>query len=93
MILQGEKEAEKMIVESYAALLLAFLLTQHYFVLVIELLVICFIRNLFCLLNFSLIIDSKTTGRAITACLPNHKLSTLIPVLEKFVVRPIIQLC
>ena len=30
MVLQGEKEAEKMIVEAYAALLLAFLSTERF---------------------------------------------------------------
>lgn len=31
VVLQGEKEAEKMIVEAYAALLLAFLSTERFF--------------------------------------------------------------
>lgn len=55
-VLQGEKEAEKMILEAYSALLLAFLSTesQH-------------IRN------------------AIAECLPDHNLSILVPVLERFV--------
>ncbi|KAK4770006.1 hypothetical protein SAY87_030538 [Trapa incisa] len=53
---QGQKEAEKMIVEAYAALLLAFLSTE-----------------------------SKRTREAIAACLPNHNLGILVPVLERFV--------
>ncbi|KAI3466652.1 hypothetical protein Pfo_023315 [Paulownia fortunei] len=54
-ILQGEKEAEKMIVEAYAALLLAFLSTE-----------------------------SKSIRNTIAECLPNHNLTTLVPVLERF---------
>ncbi|GKV45847.1 hypothetical protein SLEP1_g52882 [Rubroshorea leprosula] len=53
---QGEKEAEKMIVEAYAALLLAFLSTE-----------------------------SRSIRDAIAACLPNHNLAILVPVLERFV--------
>ncbi|TYJ30543.1 hypothetical protein E1A91_A06G137300v1 [Gossypium mustelinum] len=55
-MLQEEKEAEKMILEAYAALLLAFLSTE-----------------------------SKSTRNAIAECLPNHSLSILVPVLERFV--------
>ncbi|KAF8029893.1 hypothetical protein BT93_E2343 [Corymbia citriodora subsp. variegata] len=55
-MLQGEKEAEKMIVEAYAALLLAFLSTE-----------------------------SKSIRDEIAACLPNHNLAILVPVLERFV--------
>ncbi|MBA0723295.1 hypothetical protein Golax_003884 [Gossypium laxum] len=55
-MLQEEKEAEKMILEAYAALLLAFLTTE-----------------------------SKSTRNAIAECLPNHSLSILVPVLERFV--------
>ncbi|XP_059435677.1 wings apart-like protein 1 [Corylus avellana] len=55
-LLQGEKEAEKMIVEAYSALLLAFLSTE-----------------------------SKSVRDAIADCLPNHNLSILVPVLERFV--------
>ncbi|KAL1095356.1 hypothetical protein V6Z11_D06G150800 [Gossypium hirsutum] len=55
-MLQEEKEAEKMILEAYAALLLAFLSTE-----------------------------SKSTRNAIAECLPNHGLSILVPVLERFV--------
>ncbi|XP_022723243.1 uncharacterized protein LOC111280291 isoform X3 [Durio zibethinus] len=55
-VLQEEKEAEKMILEAYAALLLAFLSTE-----------------------------SKSTRNAIADCLPNHSLSILVPVLERFV--------
>ncbi|CAI0468609.1 unnamed protein product [Linum tenue] len=55
-LLEGEKEAEKMIVEAYAALLLAFLSTE-----------------------------SKITRDSIADCLPDHKLSVLVPVLERFV--------
>ncbi|CAI0407408.1 unnamed protein product [Linum tenue] len=55
-LLEGEKEAEKMIVEAYAALLLAFLSTE-----------------------------SKSTRDSIADCLPDHKLSVLVPVLERFV--------
>ncbi|XP_022715911.1 uncharacterized protein LOC111275068 isoform X1 [Durio zibethinus] len=55
-MLQEEKEAEKMILEAYAALLLAFLSTE-----------------------------SKSTRNAIADCLPNHSLSILVPVLERFV--------
>ncbi|KAL6538637.1 hypothetical protein OROGR_012625 [Orobanche gracilis] len=54
-ILQGEKEAEKMIVEAYAALLLAFLSTE-----------------------------SQNVRNAIAECLPNQNLTTLVPVLERF---------
>ncbi|KAL5575456.1 hypothetical protein UlMin_017155 [Ulmus minor] len=56
VMLQGEKEAEKMIVEAYSALLLAFLSTE-----------------------------SKSIRDAITDCLPDHKLSILVPVLDRFV--------
>ncbi|KAL8248194.1 hypothetical protein R6Q59_005062 [Mikania micrantha] len=55
-VLEGEKEAEKTIVEAYSALLLAFLSTE-----------------------------SKSIRNAIAECLPKHKLSVLVPVLEKFV--------
>lgn len=55
-VLQGEKEAEKMIVEAYSALLLAFLSTE-----------------------------SKSTRSAIAKRLPDKKLATLVPVLERFV--------
>ncbi|XVE88009.1 hypothetical protein DITRI_Ditri19aG0034200 [Diplodiscus trichospermus] len=55
-VLQEEKEAEKMILEAYAALLLAFLSTE-----------------------------SKSTRNAIADCLPNHSLSILVSVLERFV--------
>ncbi|XP_022994335.1 uncharacterized protein LOC111490088 isoform X1 [Cucurbita maxima] len=55
-LLEGEKEAEKMIVEAYSALLLAFLSTE-----------------------------SHGIRDAIVDCLPEHKLSILVPVLERFV--------
>ncbi|XP_057431891.1 wings apart-like protein 2 isoform X1 [Lotus japonicus] len=55
-VLQGEKEAEKMIVEAYSALLLAFLSTE-----------------------------SKSVRKAISDNLPHHNLSTLVPVLDRFV--------
>ncbi|XP_059292098.1 wings apart-like protein 2 [Lycium ferocissimum] len=55
-VLQGEKEAEKMIIEAYSALLLAFLSTE-----------------------------SKSIRQAIAGYLPDHKLSVLVPVLERFV--------
>ncbi|KAK4347128.1 hypothetical protein RND71_033467 [Anisodus tanguticus] len=55
-LLQGEKEAEKMIIEAYSALLLAFLSTE-----------------------------SKSIRQAIAGYLPDHKLSVLVPVLERFV--------
>ncbi|KAJ8761556.1 hypothetical protein K2173_004332 [Erythroxylum novogranatense] len=55
-MLQGEKEAEKMIVEAYAALLLAFLSTE-----------------------------SGSIRSSIAGYLPNHNLSILVPVLERFV--------
>nr|XP_016440924.1 PREDICTED: uncharacterized protein LOC107766628 [Nicotiana tabacum] len=55
-VLQGEKEAEKMIIEAYSALLLAFLST-----------------------------DSKSIRQAIAGYLPDHNLSILVPVLERFV--------
>lgn len=55
-VLEGEKEAEKTIVEAYSALLLAFLSTE-----------------------------SKSIRNAIAECLPNRKLSVLVPVLERFV--------
>ncbi|XVF27668.1 hypothetical protein REPUB_Repub14bG0128500 [Reevesia pubescens] len=55
-IQQEEKEAEKMILEAYAALLLAFLSTE-----------------------------SNSTRNAIADCLPNHNLTILVPVLERFV--------
>lgn len=55
-VLQGEKEAEKMIIEAYSALLLAFLSTE-----------------------------SKSIRQAIAGYLPDHKLSILVPVLERFV--------
>ncbi|XP_056171804.1 wings apart-like protein 2 [Syzygium oleosum] len=55
-LLQGEKEAEKMIVEAYSALLLAFLSTE-----------------------------SKSIRDEIAACLPQHNLAVLVPVLERFV--------
>ncbi|THG13481.1 hypothetical protein TEA_016765 [Camellia sinensis var. sinensis] len=58
VVLQGEKEAEKMIVEAYAALLLAFLSTE-----------------------------SKSIRNAIADCLPDHKLTILVPVLERFVAQ------
>ncbi|KAK9064243.1 hypothetical protein SSX86_015623 [Deinandra increscens subsp. villosa] len=55
-VLEGEKEAEKTIVEAYSALLLAFLSTE-----------------------------SKSIRNAVAECLPNRKLSVLVPVLERFV--------
>ncbi|XP_047324237.1 wings apart-like protein 1 isoform X2 [Impatiens glandulifera] len=55
-VLQGAKEAEKMIVEAYAALLLAFLSTE-----------------------------SKATRKNIAQFLPRRNLTTLVPVLERFV--------
>ncbi|OIW10433.1 hypothetical protein TanjilG_24993 [Lupinus angustifolius] len=55
-LLQGEQEAEKMIVEAYSALLLAFLSTE-----------------------------SKSIREAIADNLPDHNLSTLVPVLDRFV--------
>ncbi|CAN4084024.1 unnamed protein product [Withania somnifera] len=55
-VLQGEKEAEKMIIEAYSALLLAFLSTE-----------------------------SKSIRQAVAGYLPDHKLSILVPVLERFV--------
>ncbi|KAK2973956.1 hypothetical protein RJ640_030135, partial [Escallonia rubra] len=57
-VLQGEKEAEKMIVEAYSALLLAFISTE-----------------------------SKSIRNAIAECLPDHNLSILVPVLERFVTK------
>ncbi|KAL1365120.1 hypothetical protein HN51_013212 [Arachis hypogaea] len=56
VVLQGEKEAEKMIVEAYSALLLAFLSTE-----------------------------SKSIRAAIADHLPDHNLSILVPVLDRFV--------
>ncbi|XP_076885427.1 wings apart-like protein 2 isoform X1 [Bidens hawaiensis] len=56
LVLEGEKEAEKTIVEAYSALLLAFLSTE-----------------------------SKSIRNAIAECLPNRKVSILVPVLERFV--------
>ncbi|KAJ0598516.1 putative wing apart-like protein [Helianthus annuus] len=56
LVLEGEKEAEKTIVEAYSALLLAFLSTE-----------------------------SKSIRNAIAECLPNRKVSVLVPVLERFV--------
>ncbi|KAM6550285.1 hypothetical protein CsatB_000093 [Cannabis sativa] len=55
-LVQGEKEAEKMIVEAYAALLLAFLSTE-----------------------------SKSIRDSIADCLPDHNLSIVVPVLDRFV--------
>ncbi|KAK7252174.1 hypothetical protein RIF29_35944 [Crotalaria pallida] len=55
-LLQGEREAEKMIVEAYSALLLAFLSTE-----------------------------SKSIRAAISDNLPDHNLSILVPVLDRFV--------
>ncbi|KAI4296697.1 hypothetical protein L6164_036637 [Bauhinia variegata] len=54
--LQGAKEAEKMIVEAYSALLLAFLSTE-----------------------------SKSVREAIADNLPDHNLTILVPVLDRFV--------
>ncbi|KAI7736243.1 hypothetical protein M8C21_022693 [Ambrosia artemisiifolia] len=56
LVLEGEKEAEKTIIEAYSALLLAFLSTE-----------------------------SKSIRNAIAECLPNRKVSILVPVLERFV--------
>ncbi|KAI3741145.1 hypothetical protein L1987_58812 [Smallanthus sonchifolius] len=56
LVSEGEKEAEKTIVEAYSALLLAFLSTE-----------------------------SKSIRNAIAECLPNRKVSVLVPVLERFV--------
>ncbi|KAF7803487.1 Wings apart-like protein-like isoform A [Senna tora] len=55
-LLESEKEAEKMIVEAYSALLLAFLSTE-----------------------------SKSIREAIANNLPDRKLATLVPVLDRFV--------
>lgn len=85
-MLQGAKEAEKMIVEAYSALLLAFLSTERsvwcrkppYFV---HSFISLFSHKLLSLLGFS-----KSTRRAIADCLPNQKLAVLVPVLERFVV-------
>ncbi|KAI4299360.1 hypothetical protein L6164_032827 [Bauhinia variegata] len=55
-LLQGAKEAEKMIVEAYSALLLAFLSTE-----------------------------SKSVREAIANNLPDHSLTILVPVLDRFV--------
>jgi hypothetical protein len=85
-LLQGEKEAEKMIVEAYSALLLAFLSTER---------LICHFKILFSINSFSSLlfsrrvlfaVCSKSVRDAIADCLPNHNLSSLVPVLERFVV-------
>lgn len=83
-MLQGAKEAEKMIVEAYSALLLAFLSTERS--------VCCHkppylsIPSYVSLINYYLLGYSKSIRRAIAECLPNQKLSVVVPVLERFVV-------
>ncbi|KAK9056314.1 hypothetical protein SSX86_027404 [Deinandra increscens subsp. villosa] len=81
LILEGEKEAEKTIVEAYSALLLAFLSTER---------LVDFIVSQYCLTfglmehTCSLTFDSKSIRNAIAECLPNLKISILVPVLERF---------
>lgn len=83
-MLQGAKEAEKMIVEAYAALLLAFLSTERS---------VCCHKLRYCsfhlhsLINYLLyLLPSKSIRHAIAEFLPNRKLAVLVPVLERFVV-------
>lgn len=82
--MQGEQEAEMMIIEAYAALLLAFLSTER---LVFEFLVLF---SSFLILHLIYIvtsaINSADVREAIASCLPNHNLQALVPVLERFVV-------
>ncbi|CAN6546462.1 unnamed protein product [Malus baccata var. baccata] len=70
-VLQGEQEAEKMIIEAYSALLLAFLSTES---IVVHILM----QNLFAVL-------SKSIRDAISDCLPDRNLAILVPVLDRFV--------
>lgn len=83
-MLQEVKEAEKRAVEAYSALLLAFLSTERS--------VWChtLLRNLYNLRSLVKLLSlrgfSKSIRRAIAECLPNQKLSAVVPVLERFVV-------
>lgn len=84
-VLQGEKEAEKMIVEAYAALLLAFLSTErsiYYFKIFSRYLsfIADFLKEIF------FAVYSKSIRDAIADCLPNRSLKVLVPVLDRFVV-------
>lgn len=86
-LLEGEKEAEKMILEAYSALLLAFLSTER------SVFFPWLMASLFpWLMVFSshkrqsCLIDSRCIRDAIAECLPDHKLAILVPVLERFVV-------
>lgn len=85
-LLEGEKEAEMMIVEAYAALLLAFLSTERclFFLSFLFSIRVEFteINNLFIIIH----INSMSTRAVIAECLPNHNLGILVPVLERFVV-------
>ena len=85
-VLQGEKEAEKMIVEAYSALLLAFLSTERSG---------CNFKIFFSVIKFHIrfsqrdvffAVYSKNIREAIADCLPKRNLAILVPVLERFVV-------
>lgn len=75
-----------MIVEAYAALLLAFLSTERclFFLSFLFSIRVEFteINNLFIIIH----INSMSTRAVIAECLPNHNLGILVPVLERFVV-------
>lgn len=86
VLLQGEKEAEKMIVEAYSALLLAFLSTERFCTLMMLVISQSIDFIFFQLLIFLCLSFSTDIRSAISNCLPDHKLSILVPVLERFVV-------
>lgn len=84
--MQGEKEAEKMIVESYAALLLAFLSTERFVHHIKYFFPQFAVLYIFSEGKFSSAACSKGTRDAIADCLPDHNLRILVPVLDQFLV-------
>lgn len=86
-MLQGEKEAEKMIVEAYAALLLAFLSTERFSFLLSFASIVRFLTAYSEIITFFFFaIHSKRIRDTIADYLPDRNLSVLVPVLERFVV-------
>lgn len=86
-VLQGEKEAEKMIVEAYSALLLAFLSTER--LISYQFSIRFYLKLFYCIfygLQFTFLVYSKSIRAAISENLPDHNLASLVPVLDRFVV-------
>ena len=90
-MLQGEQEAEKMIVEAYAALLLAFLSTERLgFLSSVPFFPSLSVDTCLLTIFFFFFADSskgKGVRDAIAECLPDRNLAILVPpVLDRFVV-------